>query len=393
MMTIDVAAARALTPGCQHVAHLNNAGSALPTSRTLDVVVEHLRREALIGGYEAEAEARERLVAARATIGRLLNAAPEEIAITGSDSMSWIKAFWGFVFGGGLRSGDVILTDRASYNSHYLAFLQAVRTHGVRIQVMPTKQDGALDTASLAAALHDGVKLISATFVANNSGAVHPVHEVGRVAKSAGIPFFLDACQAVGQLAVDVEALGCDVLTATGRKFLRGPRGTGILFVRRAFADRCDPPGIDGTSSNWVDGTKYVLAEGAQRFDEFETPVAARLGLGAAVAEALELGIDAISARALAVAEGLRARLVARGGVEVLDGSGPRSAIVTFRIAGRRADEIVARARAAGVHIGASHAVWTRLDMTARGLTEHVRASPHYYNTEEELDRLIAAIG
>jgi selenocysteine lyase/cysteine desulfurase len=389
---LDVDSLRAATPGCARVAHLNNAGAALPTQRTLDTVVAHLRLEADMGGYEAAASTGAQLEAVRHHAERLLGAPDGSIALTTSDTAAWTKAFWGFVLGGGLERSRRIVVDHAVYNSHHLAVLQAVRHLGATVEVVPAGADGTLDLDAMAAALRAPAAMVSATHVPTSSGLVNPVADVGRLAAAAEVPYFLDACQSVGQLPVDVGAIGCQVATVTGRKWLRGPRGTGLLFVEPDFSERLDPPGIDASSAEWTPEDDYQLATGTERAEEFERPIAALMGLGAAIEQLLELGVDAVSARIGALAGELRTRLDERDGITTLDGRGPRSGIVTFSVQGADADELAVAAADAGINVSVSRAGQARHDLGARGLDTVVRASPHVYNTVDELDRLLDVV-
>lgn len=389
---LDVDALRAATPGCDRVAHLNNAGAALATQRTLDTVVAHLQLEADMGGYEAAARAGAQLQAVRHHAERLLGAPAGSVALTTSDTAAWTKAFWGFVLGGGLERSQRIVVDHAVYNSHHMAVLQAVRHLGATVEVVPAGADGTLDLDALAAALRTPAAMVSATHVPTSSGLVNPVTDVGRLAAQVEVPYFLDACQSVGQLPVDVGDIGCQVATVTGRKWLRGPRGTGLLFVEPGFSDRLDPPGIDASSAEWTPEDDYRLAAGAGRAEEFERPIAALMGLGAAIEQLLELGVEAVSARIGVLADELRRRLDERDGITTLDGRGPRSGIVTFCVQGAVADELAAAAADAGINVSVGRAGQARHDLGARGLDTVVRASPHVYNTVDELERLVDVV-
>ncbi len=391
---IDVDAERAATPGCSTVAHVNNAGASLPTTATLDAVVDHLRLEAERGGYEAAAMVTDRLVDLRASASRLIGARPEEMAITGSDTQGWTKALWGFALAGGVRRGQRLLTDRIAYDSHYLGLLQVCELTGATIEVVSSSGDGTIDLDALDLALDiDEVALVSLTHIGTHRGLINPVEEAGARCRAAGVPLFLDACQSVGQTPVDVGRIGCDVLTATGRKWLRGPRGTGLLFVREEFTERISPPGIDGRSATWDDAQHYTLQPGAGRFVDFEVSVAGHLGLGSAIDHTLSLGVDAIAARVDHLAERLRHSLVGIGGVAVHDGGARRSGIVTFTVDGTAPEEVVASASSAGINVSFTETAAARLDLTAPRPTSVVRASPHYYNTEDELDRLVDVVG
>jgi cysteine desulfurase / selenocysteine lyase len=377
---IDVAAVRRDTPGCEGVAHLNNAGAGLPTQATLDVVSGYLKLEAALGGYEAHDAAMAAFSAVRSSAAHLVNATPEEIALTTSDSHAFTKAFWGLVLDGWFSPGDLVAVDRLSYNSHHYALLQAGRLVGTRLEV--------LDDLT---AIPPDARMVAFTLIGTHSGRVHDLSGVGEQTRTLGIPFFVDACQAVGQRVVDVEALGCDVLTTTGRKWLRAPRGTGFLFVRSPWIGRMQPPGIDGVAATWSSADSFSLMPDARRFEEFETNFAARLGLGSALDQALALGIDNIAARVDELAETLRSELDALGNVTLLDGDGDRSGIVTFTVAGTSPDDIKERAASAGINVSVSNGPWIQ-PASADFLTPVVRASPHYYNNEAELDRLVDLI-
>ncbi len=390
---IDIDAERAATPGCATVNHLNNAGAALPTSATLEAVIGHLQLEAERGGYEAAALVSERLGALRSSAARLIGADPGDVVITGSDTQGWSKALWGFALGGGMAQGQVLVADRISYDSHYLSLLQVCELTGAAIEVVPSTADGTIDLEALATMLHSGrVALASLTHVGTHRGLINPVEEAGVICGRAGVPFFLDACQSVGQLPVDVARIGCDVATATGRKWLRGPRGTGLLYARAAFAERLRPPGIGNSGALWLDAGHYRLRPGAERLAEFEVPVAAHLGLAVAIDHALELGLDPIARRVSTLAERLRDELGSIDGVEIHDGGSRRSGIVTFTAARASPEEVMAAASSAGINVSVSGASFARLDMGDPGATSVVRASPHYYNTDAELDRLVTTV-
>jgi len=400
--TIDVEAERAATPGCAAVNHLNNAGAALPTEATLGTMIDHLRFEAERGGYEAAVAVADRLAGVRGSAARLLGCRADEVVVAGSDTQAWTKAVWGFYAAGGIGRGQHLLVDRMAYDSHFLGLLQICELVGASIEVIPSLVDGTVDLGALAGLLDaDGgagagasrVALVALTHVGTHRGLINPVEEAGMLCRRVGVPYFLDACQSVGQLPVDMDTVGCDVATATGRKWLRGPRGTGLLFVRADFADRLRPPGIGWSAAPWEDAHHYRYRDGVERFVEFEVPVAAHLALGVAIEHTLRLGLGAIAARVGSLAEQLRGDLASLPGVEVHDGGTRRAGIVTFTVAGHDPTEVVARASAAGINLSVSDAPWARLDMVAPHPTSKVRASPHYYNTEDELARLVDVVG
>ena len=388
-MTIDVAAARRDTPGVERVIHFNNCGAALMPRPVIAAVDTHLRLESEIGGYEAEARAADALEGAYGAVARLIGAGADEIALVENATRAWDMAFYAFDF----RPGDRILTAMAEYASNYIAFLQVARRTGAVVEPVPDDADGQLDVEALARMIDDRVRLIAVTHVPTNGGLVNPAAAIGRVARAAGVPFLLDACQSVGQMPVDVEAIGCDMLSATGRKFLRGPRGTGFLYVRRPWIERLEPPFLDLRAATWTTPERYEIRADARRFETWESFVAGRLGLAAAADYATGLGLDAIWARVRELADTLRARLATLPGARVRDLGRTRCGIVTFTIDGRDPEEIKTTLGRAGINATTSSAASTRLDMTRRRLDKVVRLGVHYYNTETEIDRLVAALG
>lgn len=386
---IDVDRARRETPGTARVLHFNNAGSSLPPRRVLDTVIGHLQLEAEIGGYEAADQAAERVGHVYDAAARLLNAHRGEIAIIENATRAWDMAFYSIPF----RPGDRILTARAEYASNFIAYLQIARKTGAVVEVVPSDETGQLDVSALRAMMDERVRLIAVTHVPTNGGLVNPAAEIGQVAREAGVLYLLDACQSAGQMPLDVEAIGCDMLSATGRKYLRGPRGTGILYVRRAALDQLEPPLLDLHAATWTAPDQYEPRPDARRFENWETNYAGKIGLGVAIDYALEWGLDAIWERIRALAEHLRAGLRAIPGVTVHDVGAVQCGIVTFTRSGLAAADAIQRALAdQRINVSVSGLTSTRLDMAARGLGDIVRASVHYYNTTDEVARFCSAV-
>jgi cysteine desulfurase / selenocysteine lyase len=385
---IDLERVRADTPGVAHVAHLNNAGSSLPPRQVHDAVVDHLQREAEIGGYEAARERKDRWEHTYDALARLLNAEREEIAVIENATRAWDMAFYAFQF----APGDRILTGRAEYASNWIALKQVTDRSGARIDVVPDDEHGQIDVAALESMLDEDVKLVSLVHVPTQSGLVNPAAEVGRVTRAAGIPLLLDACQSAGQLPLNVEELGCDILTGTGRKFLRGPRGTGFLYVRRGLIEELEPPLLDMRAADWQPDGTYTIRSDARRFENWETFYAGKVGLGVAVDYALDIGIEAIRARVVELAERLRSGLRELDGVTLLDRGQVLAATVTFTVEGVAPDEVQRRLEARAVNVSTMDASSAQLDYGPRGITESVRSSVHYYNDDSDLDRLVEGV-
>jgi selenocysteine lyase/cysteine desulfurase len=388
-MSIDKQALRADLESDPQFIHLDNAGASLMPRCVLETQVEHLRLEAAVGGYEAERLCKGQIEAVYDSVARLLNCQRDEVAIVENATVGWMMAFYSIPF----EPGDRILTAEAEYASNYLAYLQVARERGVIVETIPATASGETCVDSLRDMIDERVKLISVTHVPTNGGLVNPVEAIGAVAREHGIFYIVDACQSAGQIALDVDRIQCDVLSATGRKFLRGPRGVGFLYVRAAVLDRLHPPMIDLYSAHWVAADRYELRADARRFENWENNYAAKLGLGRAIDYALDVGIEAIEAEVSRLSTLLRDALQAVPGVSVYDIGKQRCGIVTFALQGVPASEVESHLRDNQILVSVSSPASTLIDASRRHLPDLVRSGVHYYNTEAELEALVNRVG
>ncbi len=386
--SIDLERVRADTPGTANRIHLNNAGAALMPAPVIGAMKDYLDLEATIGGYEAADQEAVRLDSVYDSIARLVGADRNEIALAENATVAWDMAFYALRF----QRGDRILTAQAEYAANYVAYLQVAKRMGAIIEAIPNDGTGALDPQALADMIDERVKLISITWIPTNGGLVNPAAEVGRIARRHGITYLLDACQAVGQMPVDVAQVQCDILTATGRKFLRGPRGTGFLYVRRSLLAELEPPMIDHFAAPWTSPDGYTLRSDARRFETWENNYAARLGLGVAVDYAISIGVKAIQARCVALADRLRDLLREIPGARLHDAGVRPAAIISLSIQGTDSAALKTYLRSQSVNVSVSTPASTLLDATSRRLPPLVRLSPHYYNTEDEIARAVGLI-
>lgn len=388
MNTFDVEELRSETPGCESGVHFNHSGASLPSRSTLETIWDYLRREAADGPMEAANEASALLEDVRAGAASLIGAAPDELALMGSGSAAWGAAFAALP---PLAAGDRIFVGRQEWGGNLATMQAAAARAGARIETIPVREDGSVDAAALASMIDDRVRLVSLTWLPANGGLINDAAAVGRVTKPAGIPYFIDAGQAFGHIPIDVAALGCDVLKAAGRKFLRGPRGTAILYVRREFQQRLTPSYLDVVSGPIVDGFVRMRND-ARRLEASENSPALLLGLGTAIRQARVLGIDVIHERITGLAGTLRNNLRSIPKVTVRDLGTDLSGIVSFTIDGTPSSEVRAALARRQIAIGANGVPYTPLDMTARGLDQIARASVSYLNTPSEVALLSDAV-
>jgi selenocysteine lyase/cysteine desulfurase len=387
-MTFDLQRARQDTPGCEQVLHFNNAGSSLMPQPVLDATIAHLQLEAQIGGYEAAASAHDKIEHVYDAAATLIGSARDEIAVVENATRAWDMAFYSIPF----KAGDRILTAMAEYASNFIAYLQVAKKTGATIEVIPNDAHGQLSLDALRKTLDERVKLIAITHVPTNGGLVNPVAEVGKIAREHGILYLVDACQSVGQLPIDVNAIGCDMLSATGRKYLRGPRGTGFLYVRKSVLERLEPPLLDLHAATWITKDSYEIRPDARRFENWETNYAGKIGLGIAIDYALQWDINITWRRIKNLAYLLRSQLSPLPGVIVHDRGVTQCGIVTFSVEDKTPEEIKQALSQHTINVSITSRDTTLLDMQARGLDTLVRASVHYFNTEEEIERFCQVV-
>ncbi len=383
----EVEAIRAATPLSGDRIHLNHAGDSPSSATVLATQIDHLRRESEIGGYEAAVERAEEDAGVYRSIATMLGCQPEEIARQEHATAAWNAGFWSIP----MQPGQRILTAEAAYGANAVGFLHAEQHRGVTVEVVPSDETGQVDVAALSDRVGDDVALIALTHIPTNGGLVNPAAEVGAVARAAGIPFLLDACQSVGHLDLDVTELGCDLLSATGRKYLRGPRGTGFLYASEAIVERLVPATPDHHGATWADGRTYTLASTATRFEHWEYNHAAWLALGTAVDEAMAIGIDRIEATIRARAAELRTALEAAG-FPVLDLGVDRCGIVTTSVPGVTADVAKRHLAEAGINVSISTPDSTRWDAERRNLEPMLRLSVHASTLTAEAERAVTVL-
>ncbi|MDB4920109.1 MAG: aminotransferase class V-fold PLP-dependent enzyme [Mucilaginibacter sp.] len=377
----EVQQLRAETGGTAKRIHFNNAGASLPPDIVVDTVINYLNEEAIYGGYETEYKYRELLDDTYTQIARLINADTDEIAIVENASAAWGMAFNGIDF----KKGDVVITSEMEYVTNLIGFLNAQKTYGIEFKVISNDEHGNFSLAALKNAISPQTKLIAITHISSTAGAMVPIIEIGKIARKHNILYLVDACQSAGQVPVDVKEIDCDMLSVTGRKYLRAPRGTGFLYVRKEVQDKLKLIFMDGFSAPWVSQTDYKVRNDARRFELYEKNRALTLGLSKAVGYALNIGIERIWQRIRHLAGLMRRQLEDIEGITVHDSGDQQCGIVTFSVNGMDSVLVKSELAANQINVSVGKAISTLIYMNKNQLSSIVRASVHYYNTEEEI--------
>jgi selenocysteine lyase/cysteine desulfurase len=389
-MSLDLGRLRSETPGCANRIHFNNAGAGLMPNPVLEAMTRHLELEAEIGGYEAADARQEQIDGFYTATAELIGAQPRNVAFATNATEAFARALSSIAF----ERGDTILTTLDDYISNQIAFMSLHKRLGVEIVHAPNAEEGGVDVDELARMMRERrPRLVAVTHIPTNSGLVQPVAEIGTRCRELDLLYLVDACQTVGQLRVGVEEIGCDFLSATSRKFMRGPRGGGLLYISdRALAAGYEPLFIDMRGARWTGFEDYEPVETAERFEDWEFSYATVLGAAAAARYALEIGIEEIEERARMLGGRLRDGLAAVEGVRLLDRGPDLCAIVTIAVAGHDSEELHAELERRRINSSVSARDTALYDFTEKRVEAALRLSPHYYNTEDEVDEVVAAV-
>ena len=387
-MDLNIDQLRAATPGVKNVLHFNNAGCSLPIKEVVDIITEYLQLEAMVGGYEAKELHQNTIDQFYHQAAKLINAYPDEIAIVGNASEGFNKALYAIPF----QPGDIILTSEVEYGNNYINFLNLKKQKGIKIQIIPNDEFGNIMLDKMEEMISPQVKLVAITQIPTNSGLIVPVEKIGAIAKKNNILFLLDACQSIGHIPVDVEKIQCDFLATTSRKYLRGPRGLGFMYVRKGVLEKLNPPSLDMVTAHWDDAQNYHLDYDVKMFENWEKSYALVLGFSKALSYLNELGVENTWNRIKYLAHILREKLNAIEGVKVMDIGHQQCGIISFVMDEIPPEDLQKVLLKQNVNISVSARFSTVIDMDKRGLKSINRASIHYYNTEEEIDFFIKKI-
>jgi selenocysteine lyase/cysteine desulfurase len=380
----ELTALRNDTPGCANVIHLNNAGASLMPEPVRQSIVEHINLEAAIGGYEAAALREASIKGFYTQAARLINSKAYNIAFTASATDSYTRALSSIPF----KPGDVILTTQDDFISNQIQFLSCHKRFGIRLERIKNAPEGGVDLHDLdhkLKTLHP--RLLAITHIPTNAGLVQPVLAIGKIAAQYEATYYLlDACQSIGQMKLDVAELKCDFLSVTNRKFLRGPRGTGFLYISdRALADGLEPLFLDMRGAEWIEKDLYKQHSDATRFEDWEFAYALVEGSRQAIEYCLQLGEDRIWQCVKDLSGYLRQELAEIPDVRVLDRGPEVCGLVTFTVAGQDPGYLTQQLLQRKINVVASYRNFAVMDFDEKKVSWALRASPHYFNTVGEI--------
>lgn len=386
-MNLD--AIRRDTPGCSDKIFLNSAGSSLMPKPVVERMVEYLYEEQELGGHTTAEKNIEPINAFYEQAAKLINSKPSNIAFTNSATDGYAKALSSISF----KDGDCIITTNDDYISNHIAFISLQRRYRIKVIRAVNMPDNELDLAYFEHLIQKHrPKLIAVTHIPTNSGLIQNVKGVGKLCKQYDILYLVDACQSVGQLVVDVTKMNCDFLTATGRKFIRGPRGTGFLYVSdHVLAQKMAPLFLDSNGAEWTAFDDYQLSETAKRFEFFERSNASLLGLTEALKYANAIGMVNIENYNRKLSEMLRSHLLDNG-FRILDKGNQLSSIITFCEQDGKIDTIQKIIKENNIIFKVNNKNGALIDFTLKNVDQAIRLSPHYFNTMEEIEKVSAML-
>ena len=387
---MNIAQLRADTPGCNQVIHFNNAGAALMPHTVAEAIRRYITEEEYQGGYETAEKNAAAIREFYAAAAQLLHCNSSNIAFTTNATDSYNRALSSVAF----KPGDVVLLSENDYPSNYIVFLSLQKRTGIQLVTVKNTGTGEIDLADLEAKLRQyHPRLLSVTHVPTSSGLVQPVEAIGNIVRQYDTLYLLDACQSIGQLPVNAPDTQADFISGTFRKFLRGPRGAGWLYVSdKALQAGLEPLYIDLNGADWTSVNSYQPHPGAKRFEDWETAYALLMGSKEALQYLLDIGIEKVEARNNLLATQLRNALAGIPGVQLQDRGTKTCNIITFSITGKEAAATKQYFRDKGINIYTTTKGSAVLDFAEKGVEWVVRASPHYYNTENEIDIFIEAV-
>ncbi|MBS1668523.1 MAG: aminotransferase class V-fold PLP-dependent enzyme [Bacteroidetes bacterium] len=387
---MDINAIRKDCKGCENKIFLNSAGSSLPPRSVVGKMEAYLQFEEELGGYEAAKLKEADINVFYEETAKLLNCKPGNIAFAYNATDAYARALSAIP----LNTGDYLLTTNDDYISNQIAFISLQKRVGIKLLRANNLENGDIDLNHFEELTKQyKPALVSVTHIPTNSGLVQDVEAIGEICKRYDCWYLLDACQSVGQMEVDVKKIGCDFLSATGRKFLRGPRGTGFLYVSDEVLEaKLEPLFIDMRGADWKTADSYQIQRDAKRFEMWEFSYASVIGLAEAIRYANQISIKNIYDYNLPLIKTLRDGLAGIDGVMVLDKGSVKSNIVTFHKNGIELNEMERILKKEKVFYSVTKKEYAIIDFTKKGVDWAIRISPHYFNTLEEIKKTIDII-
>lgn len=353
---------------------------------TAKTMTDYLLLEQHHGAYGAADMNMEQISKFYEEVAQLINTQLENIAFTVGSTDGYAKALSSI----GFKHGDVIITTNDDYISNQIAFISLQKKLEIKVLRVKNLPDHELDLEDLEILINKyNPKLVAVTHIPTNSGLIQNVEGAGEICRKYDVLYLVDACQSVGQMSVDVEKIKCDFLTATGRKFMRGPRGTGFLYVSdKVLEKNMAPLFLDMSGAEWTAFNDYQLLKTAKRFEHWERSISSMLGFTEAVKYANRIGLQNIENYNKKLAASLRTGLQ-NNGLRILDQGKHLGSIVTFCAQDGNIENIHKILKENNIYFSVSNKSNALIDFTLKSLDRAIRLSPHYFNTSEEIDQVV----
>lgn len=373
--------------------YLNNAGSSLMSHETINSVIDHLSLECRVGGYRAASMCELQIEDFYGLAAKLVGAPSSTcIAFMDSASRAWNMALYGLP----LCDGDEIVTLSSEFGTNLVSIFHFASKVGAKVTVLECDPSGFFDMSELRKCLERGARLIAISHVAAHASIVNPVEEIGKLVAQFEALYLVDGCQAAGQMDIDVVEIGCHAYTATGRKWLRGPRGTGFLYVKESSL--ISPLYVDLASADLAFGNDgkpsgVTIGSDARRFELWERSIASMIGLKVALSQYLALDQNDVHARMRTASLDLRKCISANSNLKLIGNEASNSSIVGFYTLDPSREDALKRAfEDAEIQISTMGDWDCPMHFPKNGAGSIFRLSPHYYTEHDTVDLAKAVI-
>lgn len=372
--------------------YVNSAAASPPPRQVVDTSIDYLQKTASLGPYlpSFREEVYQKIEETREKAAKFIGAKTSEMAFVknGTEGINFIAN--GLTW----NKGDEIILADIEFHSNYTPWLKLRDKKKVHLKIIKTDFSGVIDVNLIEQEISNRTKLITVSHLSNASGALQHIEKICEIAKKRDVLTLINASQTLGLIPINVQELDCDFLTGCGRKWLRGPEGSGILYIRESLVESIEPTIIGWGGTTWdFETNEYYYLSTARRVEAGCPIVPSILGLGAAIDYAQNIGIEEIVTKVEALTRYSFQQLSVIEGIAIY---GPKNienrlAIIPFNVEGLHPDEITNYLEKNNIIIE-SGTFMANMLLQHYGINKMVRISPHYFNTKVEIDFIVTLI-